>query len=116
MILGALEQICHDLGLSTQRHSIPSVHKANGKTGRGDLIINDVNRHVMADVALTHEFCGNHLTDVSRNGQLRDPDVNKLLENAGAHQGGGVVTPMPTDRTLVSPFYPAFHFGRAVTQ
>jgi hypothetical protein len=25
-------------------------------------------------------FCGNHLRDVGRNGQLRDPDVNKLLE------------------------------------
>ena len=30
----------------------------------------------------THEFCGNHSTDVGRNGQLRDPDVNKLLETA----------------------------------
>jgi hypothetical protein len=36
---------------------------------------------MMVDVAFIHEFCGNHLADVSRNGQLRDPDVNKLFEN-----------------------------------
>ena len=39
-------------------------------------------RHVIGDTALIHEFCGNHLADVSRNGQLRDPEVNKLFENA----------------------------------
>ena len=38
------------------------------------------NRHLVIDIACTHEFCGNHLRDVSRNGQLRDPGVNKLLE------------------------------------
>jgi hypothetical protein len=37
---------------------------------------------MIIDVACTHEFCGNHFTDVGRNGQLRDPDVNKLLETA----------------------------------
>ena len=35
---------------------------------------------LVIDVACTHDFCGNHLTDVGRNGQLCDPDVNKLLE------------------------------------
>jgi hypothetical protein len=34
-----LEKICYDSGLSTQRHNIPSVQKANGKTGRCDLLI-----------------------------------------------------------------------------
>jgi hypothetical protein len=50
----------------------------------GDLPIKDANiggnRHLIIDVACTHEFGGNHFTDVGRNGQLRDPDVNKLLE------------------------------------
>jgi hypothetical protein len=83
-ILDALQQICHDAGLSTQRHNIPSVSKANGKTGRCDLLIKDANiggnRHLIIDIACTHEFGGNHLTDVGRNRQLRDPDVNMLLE------------------------------------
>ena len=85
-ILDALEKICQDAGLSTQHHNIPSVRKPNGKTGRGDLVIKDDSlggdRHVIVDVACTHEFCGNHFTDVGRNGQLLDPDVNKLLETA----------------------------------
>ena len=62
------------------------VCKATGKTGRGDLVIKDDNlcgtRHTIIDVACIHEFCGNRLADVSCKGQLRDPDVNKLLETA----------------------------------
>ena len=42
-ILDALEKICHDSGLSTQRHNIPLVQTANGKIGRGDLVIKDAN-------------------------------------------------------------------------
>ena len=60
------------------------MRKANGKTGRGDLLIKDANiggdRHLVIDIACTHEFCGNFRRDVTRNGQLRDSDVNKLLE------------------------------------
>ena len=60
------------------------MRRARGKTGRGDLLIKDANvggdRHLVMEIACTHDFCGNHLTDVGRNGQLRDPDVNKLLE------------------------------------
>ena len=60
------------------------MRKANGKTGRGDLLIKDANiggdRHLVMDIACTHEFCGNHRRDITRNGQLRDSDVNKLLE------------------------------------
>ena len=37
---------------------------------------------MIVDAAFIHEFCGNHLADVSRNGQLRDPDVDRLLEKA----------------------------------
>ena len=37
--------------------------------------------HVIVDTALVYEFCGNHLADVRRNGQLRDHDDNRLLEN-----------------------------------
>ena len=32
-ILDAMQQICHASGLSTQRLDIPTVRKANGKTG-----------------------------------------------------------------------------------
>jgi hypothetical protein len=42
-ILDALQKICHDSGLSTQRHNIPSVHKPNSKTSCGDLLIKDAN-------------------------------------------------------------------------
>jgi hypothetical protein len=41
-VLDALQKICHDLGLSTQRHNKPS-STPNGKTGRGDLVIKDAN-------------------------------------------------------------------------
>ena len=37
-------------------------------------------RHLVIGVACIDEFCGNHLKDVGRNGQLRGPDVDKLLE------------------------------------
>ena len=60
------------------------MRKANGKTGRADLLIKDANidgnRNLVIDIACNHESCGNHLRDVGRNAQLRDPDVNKLLE------------------------------------
>ena len=83
-ILDALEQICHVSGLNTQRRNIPSVQKAHGKTGRGDLLTKDTTvggaRHLVINIACTHEFCGNNRRDVTRKGQLRDPDVNKLLE------------------------------------
>ena len=58
----------------------------NGKTGLDNLVIKDANLadswHVIVDKALIHEFCGNQIADVSLNGQFRDPDVNRLLENA----------------------------------
>ena len=84
MILDALQKICYDAGLTTQRRDIPPVRKANGKTGRGDLLIKDANlggdRHLVIDIACTHEFGGNHRRDFDRNGKLRDHDVDKLLE------------------------------------
>ena len=80
----ALPQICYESGVSTQRLDIPSVRKADGKTGRGVLLFKDANvgggRHLVIDIACTHEFGGNHLRDVGHNGQMRDPDANKLLE------------------------------------
>ena len=63
-ILDALQQICYESGLTTHRRYIPSVRKATGKTGRGDLLIKDANiggdRHLVIDIACTHEFSGNH--------------------------------------------------------
>ena len=93
-------------GLATQRRkarNIPSVQKANGKTGRRGLLIKDANvgsaRHLVIDISCTHEFCGNNLKDVARNGQLRDPNVNKLLET--------------TARTKVDRYRDAYATGRA---
>ena len=42
-VLTALEQICHDSGLTTLCHNIPAVEKGNGKTVCGDLVIKDAN-------------------------------------------------------------------------
>jgi hypothetical protein len=61
------------------------VDKSNGKPGRGDLVVKDAQlggfRNLVVDVVCTHEFGGNHLEDVSLNGQLRDYDHNRLLQN-----------------------------------
>ena len=58
--------------------------KRNGKIGRGDLVLMNVNigghRHLIIDVALNHEFGNNHMADVTRNGALRAADPAKLLE------------------------------------
>jgi hypothetical protein len=60
------------------------VTKPNGKIGRGDLALKNVNlgghRHLFIDVALNHEFGGNHMAVVTRNGALRAADPAKLLE------------------------------------
>ena len=57
--------------------------KPNGKIGRGDLVLKNVNlgghRRLIIDVALNHELVGNHMTDVTRNGALRAADPAKLL-------------------------------------
>jgi len=37
-------------------------------------------RHLSIDVALNHEFGGNHMANVTRNGALRAADPAKLLE------------------------------------
>ena len=37
---------------------------------------------MVVDIAFIHQFCGNHLAEVSCNGQLRDTNINKLLKNA----------------------------------
>ena len=61
-------------------------------------VIKDANlddrRHAIVDAVPTHEFCGNQLVDVSRNGQLRDAALRRRCQQApggrGAHQGGAV--------------------------
>ena len=84
LILDAIQDICHQAGILTERHGIPSVTKPNGKTGRGDLVLKNVDlgghRHLIIDVAVHHSFGGNHMADVSRNGELRDADPDQLLE------------------------------------
>jgi len=83
-LLDALEALCFQAGIKTERRNIPSVTKPNGKIGRGDLVLKNVNlgghRHLIMDVALNHEFGGNHMADVARNGALRAADPAKFLE------------------------------------
>ena len=79
-----VEALCHQAGLSTERRNIPTVKKQNGKNGQGDLVIKHANiggdTNLIIDVALTHEFGGNHMVDVSLNGQLRHAKPDTLLE------------------------------------
>jgi len=61
------------------------ITQTNGKTGMGDSVLKSVERgghhhSCVIDAAITHEFGGNHTTDVSHNGQLRDADAAKTLE------------------------------------
>ena len=85
-VLDAVEVLCHQAGLSTERRNIPTVKKQNGKTGQGDLLIKGANiggdTNLIIDVALIHEFGGNHMADVSLNGALRNAQPDKLLEAA----------------------------------
>ena len=76
----------HRARLSTERRNIPTVKKQNGKTGQGDLLIKGADiggdTNLIIDVALIHEFGGNHMADVSLNGALRHAQPDKLLEAA----------------------------------
>ena len=67
-------------------------------------------RDLVVDVVCTHEFGGSHLADVSLNGQLRDHDPNRLLENEArkkveryrderANRHGTTVALLPCART-----------------
>ena len=68
-----------------ERRNIPSVKKRNNKMGRGDLVLKHVNlnghRHLVLDCAVNHEFGGDHLADVNRNGELRDAQPGQILES-----------------------------------
>jgi hypothetical protein len=69
----------------TDRHALGTLDQTleNHSEAVG-AVIKDANiggdRHLVIDIACTHELCGNIRTDVTRNGQLCDSDVNKLLE------------------------------------
>ena len=73
-VLDAVEALCRQAGLSTERRNIPTVKKQNDKTGQGDLVIKRANiggdTNIIIDVALIHGFGGNHMADVSLNGGL----------------------------------------------
>ena len=53
-------------------HAVRMQPGQDGKTGSGDVLIKDTNfggdRHLIIDVACTHEFCGNYFADVGCNG------------------------------------------------
>jgi len=42
-LLDALEALCFQAGIKTERRNTPSVTKSNGKIGRGDLVLKNVN-------------------------------------------------------------------------
>jgi len=79
-------------GITTERRNIPSVQKRHNRRGRGDLVLKNVNlgghRHLVLDVTVNHEFGGNNLADVSRNGALRDAQPDRLLENTARTKVG----------------------------
>ena len=55
-VLDAVEALCHQAGLSTERRNIPTIVKQNGKTGQGDLVIKRANvggdANLIIDVAI----------------------------------------------------------------
>ena len=73
------------LGIPLVDISIPTIVKPNGKTRLGDLVVKCANMggdaNLIIDVALIHEFEGNHMADVSLNGALRHAQPDKLLES-----------------------------------
>ena len=60
---------------NSTRENVKAVKKQNGKIGQGDLVVKGSNiggdTNLIIDVALIHEFGGNHMVDVSLNGKLR---------------------------------------------
>jgi hypothetical protein len=68
------------------------VQKRNNQMERKDLVLKDVNlgghRHLVLDVAVNHEFGGDHLADVSRNGALRDAQPDRILESTARTKEG----------------------------
>jgi hypothetical protein len=80
-----VEALCRQAVIATERRNIPSIKKRNGKNGQGDLVLKCVYLGGEADliiVALIHEFGGNHIADVSRNGELCN--AGRLEELGGA--------------------------------
>ena len=53
-ILDAIEAICRQAGITTERRTIPSVQKRRNKRGRGDLVLKNVNlgghRHLVLEI------------------------------------------------------------------
>jgi len=99
-LLDALEALCFQAGIKMERRNIPSATKPNGKIGRGDLVLKNVNlgghRHLIIDVALNHEFGGSHMADVARNGVLRAADPAKPLEATARTKIGTNHSPAPS--------------------
>jgi hypothetical protein len=82
-----VEAPCRQAGIATERRNIPSIKKQNGKNGQGDLVLKRVylagEADLILDVALNHEFGGNHMADIDRNGELCSAgrvDPVKILE------------------------------------
>ena len=65
--------------------NIQTIAKPNGKTGQGGLVIKRSNiagdANLIIDVALIHEFGGNHMADFSFKEALRHAQPDKLFES-----------------------------------
>jgi hypothetical protein len=94
-----LDALCSQAGIATERRNIPTFKKRNmWKNGQGDLVLKRVGLggqpDLILDVALNHEFGGNHMADVGRNGELHNADPSKILKattrTPGAPVPGGL--------------------------
>ena len=83
ILLKALQSICQRAGYSSEIKNVPT---SNGKR-RADLFIKHINlagrQDLILDVSVIHEFHGDVMQDVGRNGNLRhrDPTSPILLDN-----------------------------------
>ena len=86
MPLSDLRPLCVSMAGGESRKTFTQFSKReNVKTGQGDLVIKRANiggdANLIIDVALIHEFGGNHMADVSLNGALRHAQPDKFLEH-----------------------------------
>ena len=83
LVLKALQSICQRAGYWSEIKNVPT---SDGKR-RADLFIKNIElagqQDLIVDVSMIHEFHGDMMQDVSRNGNLRHPDPTLpiLLDN-----------------------------------
>ena len=85
-IVEALQSLLTQAGLSNTTAKLPKVRMPDDTTRQGDIWVKNAHlgghQDLIIDVSVVHEFGGDNMVDVSRNGQLRDIDPYRTLENA----------------------------------